>query len=106
MKISTKGRYALRMLLDLAEHQQDGFIALKDIASRLSLAWTLSRSAASIATNASRCRCGRDSARLLLIILTTSPCRIFSTTTKNAASIIIRYDATRQFSKGWRFFSL
>ena len=25
MKISTKGRYALRMLLDLAEHQQDGF---------------------------------------------------------------------------------
>lgn len=34
MKISTKGRYALRMLLDLAEHQNDGFIALKDIASR------------------------------------------------------------------------
>lgn len=34
MKISTKGRYALRMLLDLAEHQNDGFIALKDIAAR------------------------------------------------------------------------
>lgn len=34
MKISTKGRYALRMLLDLAEHQDDGFIALKDIAKR------------------------------------------------------------------------
>ena len=34
MKISTKGRYALRMLLDLAEHQNDGYIALKDIASR------------------------------------------------------------------------
>ncbi len=34
MKISTKGRYALRMLLDLAEHQHDGFIALKDIAER------------------------------------------------------------------------
>ena len=34
MKISTKGRYALRMLLDLAEHQNDGFIALKDIAQR------------------------------------------------------------------------
>ena len=34
MKISTKGRYALRMLLDLAEHQEDGFIALKDIAER------------------------------------------------------------------------
>ncbi len=34
MKISTKGRYALRMLLDLAEHQNDGYIALKDIAER------------------------------------------------------------------------
>ena len=34
MKISTKGRYALRMMLDLAEHQNDGFVALKDIAER------------------------------------------------------------------------
>ncbi|MDR1397917.1 MAG: Rrf2 family transcriptional regulator [Desulfarculales bacterium] len=34
MKISTKGRYALRMLLDLAEHRAAGFVALKDIAQR------------------------------------------------------------------------
>ena len=34
MKISTKGRYALRMLLDLAEHEGDGYVALKDIAKR------------------------------------------------------------------------
>lgn len=34
MKISTKGRYALRFLLDLAEHQNEGFIALKDVAER------------------------------------------------------------------------
>lgn len=34
MKISTKGRYALRMLLDLAEHKNNGYIALKDIAER------------------------------------------------------------------------
>ena len=34
MKISTKGRYALRMLLDLSEHKQDGFVSLKDIAAR------------------------------------------------------------------------
>ena len=34
MKISTKGRYALRMLLDLAEHKDEGFIALKEIAGR------------------------------------------------------------------------
>ena len=34
MKISTKGRYALRMLIDLAEHENCGFVALKDIAYR------------------------------------------------------------------------
>lgn len=34
MKISTKGRYALRMMLDLAEHMQEGYISLKDIAQR------------------------------------------------------------------------
>ncbi len=34
MKISTKGRYALRMLLDLAEHQSNGYVALRDIAER------------------------------------------------------------------------
>lgn len=34
MKISTKGRYALRMLIDLAENQKDGYVALKDIATR------------------------------------------------------------------------
>lgn len=34
LKISTKGRYALRMMLDLAEHKSDGYISLKDIAER------------------------------------------------------------------------
>jgi len=34
MKISTKGRYALRMMIDLAEHNNGSFIALKDIAER------------------------------------------------------------------------
>ena len=34
MKISTKGRYALRLLLDLAEHQQAGFVSLNEIAKR------------------------------------------------------------------------
>ncbi len=32
--ISTKGRYALRAMLDIAEHNVDGFIPLKDIAER------------------------------------------------------------------------
>ena len=34
MLISTKGRYALRVMIDLAEHQTDGFIPLKVIAQR------------------------------------------------------------------------
>ena len=34
MLISTKGRYALRVMIDLAEHQLDGFIPLKVIAER------------------------------------------------------------------------
>ena len=34
MKISTKGRYAMRLLIDLYENQGDGFVALKDIAAR------------------------------------------------------------------------
>ncbi|MBR3345489.1 MAG: Rrf2 family transcriptional regulator [Solobacterium sp.] len=32
--ISTKGRYAIRVMLDLAEHREEGFIPLKDIAER------------------------------------------------------------------------
>ena len=34
MRISTRGRYALQMLLDLAEYRDRGFIALRDIAER------------------------------------------------------------------------
>ena len=32
--ISTRGRYALRMMLDLAEYQGDGYVPLKDVARR------------------------------------------------------------------------
>ena len=34
MKISTKGRYALRMMLDLALHNTGEYISLKDISQR------------------------------------------------------------------------
>ena len=34
MLISTKGRYALRIMIDLAEHQTDEFISLREIAQR------------------------------------------------------------------------
>ena len=34
MMISTKGRYALRVLVDLAEHRQEGYIPLRTVAQR------------------------------------------------------------------------
>ena len=34
MLISTRGRYALRVMIDLAEHQGEGFVPLKVIAQR------------------------------------------------------------------------
>ena len=34
MMISTKGRYALRVMVDLAEHPTDAYIPLKEIAQR------------------------------------------------------------------------
>ena len=34
MMISTKGRYALRVLTDMAEHQTEGYVPLKEIAAR------------------------------------------------------------------------
>ena len=34
MKISTRGRYALRMMIDLAEHYGDEYISLKEITKR------------------------------------------------------------------------
>ena len=34
MMISTKGRYALRVMVDIAENQRDGYIPLKEIAHR------------------------------------------------------------------------
>ena len=34
MMISTRGRYALRLLIDLAENQKDGYITLKESADR------------------------------------------------------------------------
>lgn len=34
MMISTRGRYALRVMIDLAEHQSDGYIPMKDVVER------------------------------------------------------------------------
>lgn len=35
--ISTRGRYALRVLLDLAKHREDGYIPMKTVAERQGL---------------------------------------------------------------------
>lgn len=32
--ISTRGRYALRVMIDLAEHKDEGFIPMKDVVAR------------------------------------------------------------------------
>ncbi|MEG0547057.1 MAG: Rrf2 family transcriptional regulator [Oscillospiraceae bacterium] len=37
MKISTKGRYAIRLMLDLAMHEKEGFVSIKTIATRQSI---------------------------------------------------------------------
>ena len=34
MMISTRGRYALRVLIDLAEHAERGYVPMKEIAER------------------------------------------------------------------------
>ena len=34
MMISTRGRYALRVMIDLAEHQNGSYIPMKDVAKR------------------------------------------------------------------------
>lgn len=34
MMVSTKGRYALRVMLDLCQHQKEGYISLKTIGER------------------------------------------------------------------------
>ena len=34
MMVSTKGRYALRVMIDIAQHKDEGYISLKDVAER------------------------------------------------------------------------
>ena len=37
MNVTSKGRYALRFMIDLAQHTEDGYISLKTISERLTL---------------------------------------------------------------------
>ena len=35
--VSTKGRYALRVMIDIANNQEDGYVPMKEVAARQSL---------------------------------------------------------------------
>jgi len=61
MKISTKGRYSLRMLLDLAQHKDNGFIALKDIAERQDISKKYLEQIVTLLTRADILRANRGS---------------------------------------------
>ena len=36
MKISTKGRYALRVMIDIAQNQSDGYVSISEISKKQS----------------------------------------------------------------------
>jgi Rrf2 family protein len=40
MKVSTKGQYALRVMLDFAEHTNDGYVRLREVADRQGISKT------------------------------------------------------------------
>jgi Rrf2 family protein len=40
MKVSTKGQYALRVMLDFAEHANDGYVRLREVADRQGISKT------------------------------------------------------------------
>ena len=48
--ISTKGRYALQVLLDLAAHESDGYVSLKSIAERQNISLKYLESIAAMLT--------------------------------------------------------
>ncbi|MCX6000217.1 MAG: Rrf2 family transcriptional regulator [Chloroflexi bacterium] len=67
MKLSTRGRYGTRALLDVALHQQDGPVLLKDIARRqgISLAYLENLVAAMVAGGIVRSIRGRHGGIML-----------------------------------------
>ncbi len=59
MKISTKGRYALRMMMDIAAHDQEGYVSLKDVAARQEISPKYLEQIAGMLSRAGLLRSGR-----------------------------------------------
>lgn len=57
--ISTKGRYALRLMLDLAQHENEGCVALKDVAQRQNVSKKYLEQIVPLLTNAGMLRTTR-----------------------------------------------
>ena len=59
MRISTKGRYALRLMMDIATRDQDGYVSLKDVAARQGISMKYSEQIAGMLSKAGMLRSGR-----------------------------------------------
>ena len=59
MKISTKGRYALRLMTDIAAHDGEGYVSLKDVAARQGIFMKYSEQIAGLLAKAGMLRSGR-----------------------------------------------
>ena len=59
MKISTKGRYALRLMTDVAAHDETGYVSLKDVAARQNISPKYLEQIAGLLAKAGMLRSGR-----------------------------------------------
>lgn len=59
MKISTKGRYALRLMTDIAAHDSDGYVSLKDVVARQGISMKYSEQIAGLLAKAGLLHSGR-----------------------------------------------
>ena len=59
MKISTRGRYALRLMMDIASHDQEGYVSLKDAAARQEISMKYLEQIAGMLSKAGMLRSGR-----------------------------------------------
>ena len=59
MKISTKGRYALRLMMDVASHDEAGYVSLKDVAVRQNISPKYLEQIAGLLAKAGLLRSGR-----------------------------------------------